>query len=102
MLMFRRTVLARLLWLSAAIVVALVALFAAYAPTPPLAMAVGDQDSLVFRGLHAVETAGPLTYRWTSPTSRLSLPQVGMSSAILQLELWLPASQPATRVAIVG
>ncbi|HSH79867.1 MAG TPA: glycosyltransferase family 87 protein [Herpetosiphonaceae bacterium] len=78
-----------------AALLALAVLIAAYRFTPAIAVAVGEQDTGVYRDLHALESAGSMTYRWTTGTSRLTLPQVGdPGGGVLALAVWTPEEQP--------
>jgi hypothetical protein len=83
-----------ILSLGLAIFATLVALFAAYGATPPIAQAVGPRDAFVFREFFDLEQLGGMDYRWGSGRGRIILSQTGQpANGILALNLMAPDSQ---------
>ena len=67
-----------------AALVTLATLVLAYGFTPGVERAVGEQDAVLFRNFHEVETLGGAPYRWSKGGNRrderasvIVLPQVG-------------------------
>jgi hypothetical protein len=86
-----------------AVLLVLGALILAYRSTPPIAVSVGELDDLVFREHHELEAAGELRYRWTTETSRVTLPQVGdAGGGALALDVWVDQRRPAVPLTIVA
>lgn len=90
-------------WLGSALaaVATLALLIIAYGATPAVTQAVGAQDTLVFRNVLALETAGDLTFRWSGGDTRLELPQIGQPAlGLIQIHLGVQDSQPPTSVTL--
>lgn len=90
-------------------------LIAAYGFTPAITRSVGDNDSLVFRDVHNLESTTGFNYHWTGRgpkdaptpldgsrgTSSVALPQVGQPPfGVLSIGVWLPDTQPVVPLTI--
>ena len=85
----------------AAGLVTLATLLAAYAFTPGVSRAAGEQDPVVFQNFHELETRGGVPYRWSKGGHRrderasvIALPQVGRGGGVLQLQVRTPEDAP--------
>lgn len=68
----------------------LIVVLGAYATDTNANVPVNDKDALVYRHFNDRETAGNITYRWSTGNSQIVLPQVGTPShAIVGMDLWL-------------
>lgn len=84
-----------------AALVTLVTLVLAYGAAPGVERAVGEQDPLLFRNFHEMETLGGAPYRWSKGGSRrderasaIVLPQVGRGDGVLELAVRTPEDRP--------
>lgn len=78
-----------------AALVSLGLLIAAYGFTPPVTRVAGEQDGLVFRNFHALETGSGVAYHWSAGASTLALPQIGQPMhGLLRLRVWTPDARP--------
>ena len=85
----------------AAALVTLATLVLAYGFTPGLERAVGDQDALLFRNFHEMETLGGAPYRWSKGghrrderASTIVVPQAGRGDGVLALAVRTPEDRP--------
>jgi hypothetical protein len=86
---------------AAAALVTLAVLVAAYGATPGVSRAVGDQDPVLLRNFHELETLGGSPYRWSKGGPRrdarasvIVVPQVGRGDGVLQLQVRAPEDAP--------
>src|SRR5262249_50773348 len=82
------------LWAAA---VAAATLVFAYGFSPGVHRPVGEQDALLFRNFHDLETIGGTPYRWSKGGSRrdqragpIVVPQVGYGEGVLELTVRTP------------
>ncbi len=84
-----------------AALVTLAALLLAYGFAPGVERAVGQQDALLFRNFHEMETLGGTPYRWSKGGNRrderasaIVVPQVGRGDGVLELQVRAPDDRP--------
>lgn len=84
-----------------AIIAPLVVLTGLYRLTPPIAISAATPESAVFDRFYDRETAEGVIFRWSSPASRIVLPQIGRPAAASAiLGIWNPLERPPFPVAI--
>ncbi|MDQ5854680.1 MAG: hypothetical protein M3380_21935, partial [Chloroflexota bacterium] len=84
-----------------AALVSLGLLIAAYGFTPAVTRVAGEQDGLVFRNFHALETGGGVAYHWSTGESTLALPQIGQPMhGLLRLRVWTPDARPSVSLTL--
>ncbi|PYQ06429.1 MAG: hypothetical protein DMF82_06325, partial [Acidobacteria bacterium] len=84
-----------------AALVTLAVLLLAYGFTPGVERAVGQQDALLFRNFHEMETIGGTPYRWSKGGNRrderasvIVVPQVGRGDGAVELQVRAPEDRP--------